>query len=117
MPLLSRSGLVATALAVLALAAPNALAVRYYAQPASAPIAATSTSPTSPVNSGARFVCTPRGVAICTPRSTTHASTASGSHGFAYGDAAIGAALIAGLVSLGMASMLAVRRRRQPLHP
>jgi hypothetical protein len=43
--------------------------------------------------------------------------TTSGSKGFQYDDAAVGAGLMAGLVLLGTAGTLAARRRRQPLQP
>jgi hypothetical protein len=149
MRLVLRSGPIVTVLAVIALAAPNALAVRFYPPPASTPSAATSdqlitsrdgvgegrlraafapvgrtlgrsnaAASTSSSNPGARLICTPRSQPVsCRPASTTRATTAAGSHGFHYGDAVIGAALMGGLVLLGTAGTLAARRRRQPLHP
>jgi hypothetical protein len=149
MRLVLRSGPIVTVLAVIALAAPNALAVRFYPPPGSTPSAATSdqlttsrdgvgegrlraafahlgrthghsntSASTSSSNPGARLICTPHSQPVsCRPISTTRASTAAGSHGFHYGDAAIGAALMGGLVLLGTAGTLATRRRRQPLHP
>jgi hypothetical protein len=51
------------------------------------------------------------------PRNGARPTTTSGSDGFQYGDAAVGAGLMAGLVLLGIAGTLAARRRRQPLQP
>ena len=48
---------------------------------------------------------------------TPAASTASGSQGFHFDDAAIGAGVIAGLTLIGMAGVLTVRRRGQLQRP
>jgi MYXO-CTERM domain-containing protein len=50
-------------------------------------------------------------------RNSARPTATSGSEGFQYGDAAVGAGPMAGLVLLGMAGALAARRRRQPLQP
>jgi len=49
--------------------------------------------------------------------SATRASTPSGSPGFHFDDAAIGAGVIAGLTLIGMAGVLTVRRRSQLQRP
>lgn len=48
--------------------------------------------------------------------STTRATTSAGSQGFQFDDAAIGAAAITGLGLLGLAGTFTVRRRNQLLH-
>jgi LPXTG-motif cell wall-anchored protein len=52
-----------------------------------------------------------------TPTTTAGVSTNSDSEGFHFGDAAVGAGLMAGLVLLGTAGAFAARRRRQPVRP
>ena len=56
------------------------------------------------------------GVHTITPVPTAVVGTNSDPEGFQFGDAAVGAAVMAGLVLLGAAGALAVRRRAQVRH-
>jgi hypothetical protein len=141
MRLVSRTGIIATALAIGAIAAPNAQAglfstgpdpkgaaqqeaqsfLRIYSHPASTPSAATpdlAAVARDKASIGAAF----DRIALAFDRDSTSTATpvagiAQGSPGFRYGDAAIGAGMMAGLILLGAAGALAVRRRAQSRHP
>jgi hypothetical protein len=144
MRLVSRSGLLATALAVVALVVPNAQAVRFYAPPASTPSVVTpnqaavareqagesaafdriaqaydrNIAPTTTlvVSTGPRLICTPRSEPpVCRPISTLTGSSAS--EGFQFGDAAIGAGVMVGLTLLGAAGAVMVRPRSELHQP
>jgi hypothetical protein len=163
MRLATRTGMIATALAIGAILAPNAQAglfsngpdpkgagqqeaqsfLRIYSHSAATPTVATPdraavaraeasigaafariaqvngrniASTATPVASS-HLICTPRSEPVfCRPISTPVVTTAN-PQGFQYGDAAIGAGLMAGLTLLGAAGALAVRRRTQPRHP
>jgi hypothetical protein len=146
MRLASRSGLIATTLAIGAIAAPSAQAglfsngadpkgadqqeaqsfLRIYSHPASTPtVVATHDQATiardqlgdSQLSAALLRQAQLYGSHI-TSTATRVVSTAN-PPGFQYGDAAIGAGVMAGLVLLGMAGTLTVRRRTrtQPRHP
>jgi hypothetical protein len=92
MRLATRSGLIATSLAIAAIAAPNASA--------GSGVQASTPGPWGgPMSSGPTIV-----------RETAPSS------GFSYGDAAIGAGVMAGLTLLGAAATLTIRRRSHVEH-
>ena len=138
MRLVSRGGLIAVALAVGAIVVPTAQASRVGGTSSTAassysvviPIPAEAVSASTPSGATARQVSSSRdglgeprlraffAQATRTPvRNSARPTAASGSKGFQYDDAAVGAGLMAGLVLLGTAGTLAARRRRQPLQP
>jgi hypothetical protein len=95
MRLATRSGLIATSLAIAAIAAPNASA--------GSGVQTSTPGPWGgPMSSGPSLTIV-RGTAPTT--------------GFDYGDAAIGAGVTAGLTLLGAAGTVTVRRRTQLRHP
>ena len=93
MRLATRSGLITTSLAIAAIAAPNASA-----------------------GSGVQTSTPDRGADRMSSGPTIVRGTAPSS-GFDYGDAAIGAGVMAGLTLLGAAATLTIRRRSQVRHP
>ena len=95
MRLATRSGLIATSLAIAAIAAPNANA-------GSGEQASTPGPWGGPMSSGPSLLIV-RGTAP--------------SSGFDYGDAAIGAGVMAGVTLLGAAGTLTIRQRSQVRHP
>jgi hypothetical protein len=97
MRLTTRSGLIATSLAIAAIAGPNASAGSGVQGSTPGPWA-------GPMSSG------PLSVAPTPPRAS------SPSNGFHYGDAAIGAGVMAGLTLLAASGTLTARRRRHPRH-
>jgi hypothetical protein len=114
MRLVSRGGLIATALAIGAIAAPSAQAGLFSNGPD--PPGAGQQEAQGFLRIYSHQASTP---AVATPNNTTIAhtvSTAKSSEGFDYDDAAIGAGVIAGLVLVGTAGTLAVRRRGQLEH-
>jgi hypothetical protein len=137
MRLVSRGGLMAIALVVGAIVVPTARAgglAGISSAPASnhsvvVPIrgeavsaSVSSTATLGRVTSSRDGVGEPRLRAYFAQATRTHLrssapTTSSGSEGFQYGDAAVGAGVMAGLVLLGIAGALAARRRRQPLQP
>jgi hypothetical protein len=105
MRLATRSGLIATTLAIGAIAAPNAQAGGLFS--------------TGPDPKGADQQEAQSFLQIYShPASASFATPTSGApnSGFDYGDAAIGAGGMAGLVLLGTAGTLVVRRRGQLRH-
>ena len=144
MRLVSRSGLIATALAIGTIAAPSAQAglfsgttpdppgaaqqeaqgfLRIYSHPASTPAVATPDKATI-----ARDQLGDRQLSAALLRSAqiygrnvattaTPVATTTPNPGFQYGDAAVGAGVMTGLALLGIAGTLAVRRRGQLRHP
>jgi hypothetical protein len=141
MRLATRRGLIATTLAIAAIAAPNAQAgglfstghdpngaaqqeaqgfMRIYSHPASTPsvVAAPDKAAVSRdlASMSAAFdrIAQVNGANIASS-ATPAVSTVSPE--FHYGDAAIGAGVMAGLILLGTAGTVAVRRRTQPHHP
>jgi hypothetical protein len=138
MRLVSRGGPIAIALAVGAIVVPTVQAssaagtssapasnhfvvIPIRGEGVSASISSAATA--GRVTSSRDGVGEPRLRAFFTQATRTHLrngarpTASSGSEGFQYGDAAVGAGLMAGLVLLGMAGALAARRRRQPLQP
>jgi hypothetical protein len=142
MRLASRSGLIATTLAIGAIAAPNAQAglfstgpdpkgadqqeaqsfLRIYSHPASTPAVAAPDQATvardqlgdRELSAALLRIAQLNGANIAS-RATPVVSTVNPA--FQYDDAAIGAGAMAGLILLGTASTLAVRRRTHPRHP
>ena len=144
MRLATRSGLIATTLAIGAIAAPNAQAggllsgttpdppgaaqqeaqsfLRIYSHPASTPAVAAPDQATvardqlgdRELSAALLRIAQLNGANIAS-RATPAASTVNPE--FQYDDAAIGAGVMAGLILLGTAGTLAVRRRTQPRHP
>jgi hypothetical protein len=110
--------MIATILAIGAIAAPTAQAGGLLSTTTSDPPCATWTEEQSFLGIYSHPATTP---APC-PASVAHAtvtpvaSTTQGSQRFQYGDAAIGAGVMAGLVLLAMAGALAVRRHSQLPH-
>jgi hypothetical protein len=139
MRLISRSRMIAIALAVGAIAAPTAQASGL-AGTLSAPTFSSSVAQLHPDEQGSasaaaqasadrtaadRAAASPSApldrfalikVHTVTPTTASAVTGNSGSGGFDVGDAAIGAGVMSGLVLLGIAGGLAVHRRRQPLH-
>ena len=142
MRLASRSGALATILAIGAIAAPSAQAglfsagpdpigagqqeaqsfLRIYSHPASTPAVAAPDQATvardqlgdRELSAALLRIAQLNGANIAS-RATPAASTVNPE--FQYDDAAIGAGVMAGLILLGTAGTLAVRRRTQPRHP
>ena len=137
MRFVSRTGMIATTLAIGAIAAPNAQAglfstgpdpkgavqqeaqsfLRIYSHPASTPPDRAAVA-RDKASIGAAF----DRIALAFDRDSTSTATpvagiAQGSPGFRYGDAAIGAGMMAGLILLGTAGAIAVRRRTPARHP
>jgi hypothetical protein len=116
MRLATRSGLIATSLAIAAIAAPNASA--------GSGVQATTPTVGGPMSSGPTIVRGISGVQASTPTvggpmsagPTVVVRGTAASSGFHYGDAAIGAGVMAGLTLLGAASTLTIRRRIQVEH-
>jgi hypothetical protein len=95
MRLATRSGLITTSLAIAAIAAPNATA--------GSGVQVSTPGPWGgPMSSGPSLMIV-RGTAP--------------SSGFDYGDAAIGAGVMAGVTLLGAAGTVTIRRRSQVRHP
>jgi hypothetical protein len=128
MRLAIRSGLIATALAIAVVAAPAASAGTGAGQtsisPWAGPLAlqrspATTQSPTpTPTISpwaGPLALAHETSGSVKVPPIVVHVSAPS--NGFHYGDAAVGAGVIAGLTLLGVAGALTVRRRGELRHP
>jgi hypothetical protein len=93
MRLATRSGLIATSLAIAAIAAPNASAGSGMQTSTPGPWG-------GPMSSGPTILV-----------------RTAPSSGFDYGDAAIGAGVMAGATLLGAAGTLTIRRRSQVRHP
>ena len=106
MRLVSRSGLIATTLATAAIAAPNAEAGLFSSGPDPQGAAQQEAQGFLRIYSHAADGTAP----VQAPSSSTS------SNGFNYGDAAVGAGVIGGLVLLGTGGTLAVRRRAQLRH-
>ncbi len=125
MRLVSRSGLIAIAVVVGAIAAPAAQAVGLVAISSDSSVTAAqasadriaaeraAASPSAPLD---RFALIKVHKIKITPTTTSGVSGNPDPEGFHSGDAAIGAGVMAGLVLLGSAGLIAARRRRQPLH-
>jgi hypothetical protein len=124
MRLVSRSGLIAIVLTVAAITTATAQASAGLAgirpTPAPTPTQASADqiaaeraalSPSAPLD---RFSLVK--MHKVTSATTSEVGGNSGSAGFHFGDAAIGAGVMAGLAVLGIGGMLAARRRRPPLH-
>jgi hypothetical protein len=143
MRLATHSGLIATTLAIAAIATPSAQAglfsagpdpkgaaqqeaqsfLRIYSHPASTPSVATSDPATiardqlgdRQLSAALLRMAQINGRNVATTATAPVASTTP-NPGFQYGDAAVGGGLIAGLALLGTAGTLAVRRRGQLRH-
>jgi hypothetical protein len=68
------------------------------------------------VSTPRHLICNPR-ARSCQPATTRVVSTAQNEPGFQYDDAAIGASVMVGLGTLGIAGALAIRRRNRLPHP
>ena len=68
------------------------------------------------VSTAGHLICIPRDRS-CHPAATRVVSTAQNEPGFEYDDAAIGASVMVGLGTLGIAGALAIRRRNRLPHP
>jgi hypothetical protein len=108
MRLATRSGALATILAIGAIAAPNAQAGLFSSGPD--PKGADQQEAQS-------FLQLYHHPNITNPVPNATPTNAAPSTGFDYGDAAIGAGITGGLVLLVTAGTLTVRRRSQPRHP
>jgi hypothetical protein len=125
MQLVSRSRLIAIVLTIAAIAASTAQASAGLAgiRPALAPTPAQASADQAAAVRAARSSSAPLDrfslikVHTVAPSTSSQLGGNSDSAGFHFGDAAIGASVIAGLAVLGTGGMLAARRRRQPLHP
>jgi hypothetical protein len=140
MRLATRSGLIATTLAIAAIAAPNAQAglfsngpdpkgadqqeaqsfLRIYSHSTATPTAVAMPDFAAVARREASISAAFDRIAQANGRNITSTGTPVASTvnpGFQYGDAAIGAGVMGGLVLLGTAGTLAVRRRTQPRHP
>jgi hypothetical protein len=123
MRLVSRSGLIAIVLTVAAIAASTAQASGGFA--GIRPVQASTQAPTRAdqiaADRAARNPSAPLSqfslahVHSVTPPTTSEVGGTSDPKGFDFGDAALGAGLVAGVVLLGAAGTLVARRRRQPL--
>ena len=107
MRLASRTGLIATTLAIAAIAASNAQAGLFSSGP----------DPKGAAQQEAQSFLRIYSHTDSNPVPVAAPTSGAPSNGFDYGDAAVGTGVIAGLALLGTAGTLAIRRRGQLRHP
>lgn len=117
MRLTSRTGLIATALAIGAIGAPSA-----YADPSHSgwnPALGASVVRPNPDQQAGELAgaAAAHKYSSTSSHGTARPRTATGSPGFQFDDAAVGGGVVAGVTLLGLAGAFAIRRRHELLQP